>query len=73
MIRKLGQQEKNVRKLFGPARQVLGKVSYGAIVFVTSDLVLSLKTHTFIIVILFLLCRKDRVRKGDQKKIVSGK
>lgn len=53
MIRKLGQQEKNVRKLFGPARQVLGKVSYGAVVFVTSDLVLSLKTHTFIIVILF--------------------
>lgn len=73
MIRKLGQQEKNVRKLFGPARQVLGKVSYGAVVFVTSDLVLSLKTHTFIIVILFLLCRKDRVRKGDQKKIVAGK
>lgn len=73
MIRKLGQQEKNVRKLFGPARQVLGKVSYGAVVFVTSDLVLSLKTPTFIIVIIFLLCRKDRVRKGDQKKIVSGK
>lgn len=56
MIRKLGQQEKNVRKLFGSASQVLGKVSYGAVVFVTSDLVLSLKTHTFIIVILFLLC-----------------
>lgn len=73
MIRKLGQQEKNVRKLFGPARQVLGKVSYGAVVFVTSDLVLSLKIHIFIIVIIFLLCRKDRVRKGDQKKIVSGK
>lgn len=73
MIRKLGQQEKNVRKLFGSASQVLGKVSYGAVVFVTSDLVLSLKTHTFIIVILFLLCRKDRVRKGDQKKIVAGK
>lgn len=73
MIRKLGQQEKNVRKLFGPARQVLGKVSYGAVVFVTSDLVLSLETHTFITVILFLLCRKDRVRKGDQKKIVAGK
>lgn len=56
VIRKLGQQEKNVRKLFGSASQVLGKVSYGAVVFVTSDLVLSLKTHTFIIVILFLLC-----------------
>lgn len=68
MIRELGQQEKNVRKLFGPARQVLGKVSYGAVVFVTSDLVLSLKTHTFIIVILFYYVEKIGSEREIRKK-----
>lgn len=68
MIRKLGQQEKNVRKLFGSASQVLGKVSYGAVVFVTSDLVLSLKTHTFIIVILFYYVEKIGSEREIRKK-----